>query len=198
MQCDKCNGLMNKESADEYRCLLCSKRKYVTAPVAVATVKPPMERNGDFSLDQVHAHPLVKAVADLPPPPPPMAPWRCEFILAIRGTRCKSDRTKDSIYCKRHKDGQPALRPDPIDEPRDPEPEAKEPMPPTKPIAIPAVLPNDDFLPEQLKFVVSREAKDWGRFAGAWSLTFPRYELGSVHDGDRICVYLRLKKEPQT
>lgn len=191
MQCDKCNGLMAKDAPDEYRCMLCSKRKYV----AVATA-PLAERHTEFNVDSVNAHPLVKAVAELPPLSAPVSTRdrrRCAFVLN-RGTLCKTDACFDSQYCRRHEQETTHNAPSHAKEPMPPEPVTK--------ITLPAGMFEEppDFLPQELKFVCSREAKEWGRFVLAWDARFPEYELDSVHeieddDENRVNVWLRLKKE---
>lgn len=54
-------------------------------------------------------------------------------------------------------------------------------------------------LPTEIKFVLSRSQKDWGRFAMVWSLKFPEYELqGAVvksGEEESLNVWLRLKKQ---
>lgn len=74
-------------------------------------------------------------------------------------------------------------------------------MPPTAaPMLTRTDLPLPDlFLPQELKFVCSREQKDFNRFALVWSLKFPEYELDTIvetkDDDTHVNVWLRLKKE---
>lgn len=139
-------------------------------------------------------HPLVKAVAELPPLSEPRWRPRCAFILD-RGTRCKSDAPVGKELCLRHQPASETVMARVSPELR------RDPMPPTAaPMLTRTDLPLPDlFLPQELKFVCSREQKDFNRFALVWSLKFPEYELDTIvetkDDDTHVNVWLRLKKE---
>lgn len=199
MTCDKCGGLVVKVAEDELKCCMCSKRFWKVMAA------------GKFDNELTVEHPLDKAVRLAPALPDAAtvseyARRRCKAQVN-NGGQCRTSAIFRKPYCRRHDNSSVTQS---VVEHTEEKYIAMAKVPTANPINCKTLLVgptpqshgatvlDNHFMPDELRFSVSRNAKDWGRFALSWSLKFTDYEIDRVYEvkeSEKLDVFLRLRKK---